>query len=102
MLGHAEALESMAAWPAGYPDEVKNEQVRTIFKQHAEAFKMTQGDDGRWHQLLNDTQSFRETSVVSVRSGGSASAFVSAFQSSRCNLLNRPRWQSLASSEGCA
>ena len=65
MLGHAEALESMAAWPAGYPDEVKNEQVKTIFKQHAEAFKMTQSDDGRWHQLLNDTKSFRETSVVS-------------------------------------
>ena len=65
MLGHAEALQSMVAWPAGYPDENKNEQVRTIFKQHADAFKKTQSDDGRWHQLLNDTKSFRETSVVS-------------------------------------
>lgn len=66
MLGHAEALQSMTEWPEGYPDEAQNEQVRTVFKQHAEAAKATQAPDGRWHQLLNDTNSFLETSVTAM------------------------------------
>ena len=32
MLGHAEALESMAAWPEGYPDTAANAQVKLIFQ----------------------------------------------------------------------
>lgn len=66
MLGHAEALSSMNAWPEGYPDKTKNDQVRQIFQQHASAFKATQSSDGRWHQLLNDTNSFLETSVTAM------------------------------------
>eukprot|EP01048_Picozoa_sp_COSAG05_P015673 COSAG05_NODE_1917_length_3837_cov_2.903424_4_plen_152_part_00 len=66
MLGHAEALASMTAWPEGYPDETKNALVRKIFQQHAAAFKATQSSDGRWHQLLNDTKSFLETSVTAM------------------------------------
>ena len=66
MLGHAEALASMRAWPEGYPNKTKNDQVCKIFVQHAAAFKATQSADGRWHQLLNDTNSFLETSVTAM------------------------------------
>ena len=47
MLGHAEALQSMQEWPEGYPDEEQNDQIRTVFKQHAAAAKATQAADGR-------------------------------------------------------
>ena len=42
--------------------------MKTIFKQHAAAFKATQSADGRWHQLLNDTSagSFLETSTTAM------------------------------------
>lgn len=30
----------MQKWPEGYPDEEQNEQIRTIFKQHAAAAKV--------------------------------------------------------------
>ena len=33
--------------PEGYPDEEQNEQVKTVFKQHAAAAKATQAADGR-------------------------------------------------------
>jgi len=68
MLGHAEALASMAAWPQGYPNATANARVREIFSQHAAAAKATQAADGRWHQLLNDTSpaSFLETSASSM------------------------------------
>jgi hypothetical protein len=68
MLGHAEALESMAAWPEGYPDAAANAQVKLIFQQHAAAAKSSQAADGRWHQLLNDTSSgsFLETSTTAM------------------------------------
>ena len=66
MLGHAEALTSMAQWPAGYPNQTANELIKTIFIEHAEAAKATQAPDGRWHQLLNDSSSFLETSVTAM------------------------------------
>ena len=66
MLGHAEAIASMAAWPAGYPNATANARVKEIFVQHAAAAKATQAPDGRWHQLLNDTDSFLETSVTAM------------------------------------
>ena len=66
MLGHAEAMESMAKFPEGYPDEEKNSRVKAIFQQHAAAFKASQGEDGRWHQLMNDTKSFLETSTTAM------------------------------------
>jgi len=51
MLGHAEALESRLAYPEGYPDKEKNDQVDGIFRRHAAAFKASQSPDGRWHQV---------------------------------------------------
>ena len=66
MMGHAEAIASMAAWPAGYPNATANARVKEIFVQHAAAAKATQAPDGRWHQLLNDTDSFLETSVTAM------------------------------------
>ena len=64
--------------------------------QHAEAFKATQSDDGRWHQLLNDTKSFRETSVTAmaitslIRGVRLASRFAQEVLTSRfCHVLLR-------------
>ena len=41
-------------------------QVKQVFQQHAEAFRRTQAADGRWHQLMNDTKSFLETSTTAM------------------------------------
>ena len=45
------------------PNATTNAAVKEVFVQHAAAAKATQAPDGRWHQLLNDTESFLETSV---------------------------------------
>ena len=68
MLGHAEAIGSMQAWPEGYPDATANAEVIKIFQQHAAAAKASQAPDGRWHQLVNDSspRSFLETSVTAM------------------------------------
>jgi hypothetical protein len=42
MLGHAEAVASMQAWPEGYPDATANAEVIKIFQQHAAAAKASQ------------------------------------------------------------
>ena len=41
-------------------------QIRASFLAHARALKRAQAVDGRWHQLLNDTSTFLETSVTSM------------------------------------
>lgn len=68
MLGHSEAVASMAAWPEGYPDRGLNEQIKHIFRVHAQAAKATQSSDGRWRQLVNDSSapSFLETSTTAM------------------------------------
>ena len=59
--------------------------MKTIFKQHAAAFKATQSADGRWHQLLNDTKSFRETSVTAM-------AITSMIRGVRMKILSKDEY----------
>ena len=84
-MGHAEALESRLKFPEGYPDTEKNEQVEKIFQQHAAAFKASQASDGRWHQLMNDTKSFLETSTTAM-------AITALIRGVRGGVLNRTEY----------
>jgi rhamnogalacturonyl hydrolase YesR len=56
----------MANWPEGYPDAAVNAKIRRIFEDHAAAIRAAQSEDGRWHQLVNDTRSYLETSVTAM------------------------------------
>lgn len=67
LLGHVEALDSFAAYP-GTSTADERSMVLTIFRLQAAAMRSVQSEDGRWHQLVNDSSSgsFLETSVTAM------------------------------------
>mgnify|MGYP001627820974 CR=1 FL=1 len=47
-------------------DHPKRSEILNIFKRHAEGLKAVQSQDGRWHQVLDDPESYLETSATAM------------------------------------
>lgn len=55
--------ELLKVLPEEHP---KKEEILNIFKRHAEGLKAVQSQDGRWHQVLDDPESYLETSATAM------------------------------------
>jgi len=55
--------ELLKVLPEEHP---KREEVLNIFRRHAEGLKAVQSQDGRWHQVLDDPESYLETSATAM------------------------------------
>lgn len=66
MMTHAEVLAALEATPGPAALAAKTRAL-TIFRDHAAALaKLQNRTDGRWHQLLDDSGSFLETSATAM------------------------------------
>lgn len=55
--------ELLKVLPEEHP---KRAEILNIFKRHAEGLKAVQSQDGRWHQVLDDPESYLETSATAM------------------------------------
>tara|TARA_R110002124_G_scaffold286310_1_gene466865 strand:+ start:54946 stop:56739 length:1794 start_codon:yes stop_codon:yes gene_type:complete len=55
--------ELLKAMPKNHP---KRQEVLEIFKRHAQGLKEVQSSDGRWHQVLDDPNTYLETSATAM------------------------------------
>ncbi len=55
--------ELLKVLPEEHP---KRTEILNIFKRHAEGLKAVQSQDGRWHQVLDDPDSYLETSATAM------------------------------------
>ncbi len=60
MMTKTELLKMM---PEDHPER---QQILEIFKRHAQGLKAVQSQDGRWHQVLDDPDSYLETSATAM------------------------------------
>ena len=66
MMSHVEVLEAMDRFPRLRKSQVFHELVQ-IFREHALGVVNSQSrEDGRWHQVLNETSTFLETSATAM------------------------------------
>ena len=66
MMMHAEVLDGLKRCTQSWAAAAEKDVVDT-FTQHATALAAAQNKtDGRWHQLVNDTSTFLETSVTGM------------------------------------
>ncbi len=56
-------VELLLAMPEDHP---KRAEVLEAFKRHCEGLLEVQSDDGRWHQVLDDPNSYLETSATAM------------------------------------
>jgi len=63
MMSHVEVLLGLKSHWATLP---QYQTLITSFKAHAEASINVQSADGRWHQVLNETSTFLETSTTAM------------------------------------
>lgn len=63
MMSHVEALQALELFP-----QLRNElhEVQQILKSHSEGIAKHQSADGRFHQLVNETWTFLETSSTAM------------------------------------
>ncbi len=55
--------ELLLAMPINHP---KRAQIIEIFKNHAEGLLKVQAEDGRWHQVLDNSSTYLETSATAM------------------------------------
>ncbi|MEO1020983.1 MAG: glycoside hydrolase family 88 protein [Bacteroidota bacterium] len=60
MMTKTELLQAM---PADHPER---EEILTIFRRHCEGLLAVQSNDGRWHQVLDDPDTYLETSATAM------------------------------------
>ena len=73
-------------------------QTLTIFQLHMEALASVQSDDGRWHQLVNETGSWLETSGTAMLAHGYALGVIHGWlDRERYEPVLRKAWRGLAS-----
>ena len=64
MMSHVDVLIGLQSSRQTHP---KMQQLVAAFQRHATALARVQNkSDGRWHQLVNDTSTYLETSVTSM------------------------------------
>lgn len=63
MMAHAEV---MAAIEEVRPDHPSRADVLSMYTDHATAMASFQSADGRWHQVVNETSTYLETSVTAM------------------------------------
>lgn len=56
-------VELLKVLPNNHP---KKEEINLIFRRHAEGLLKVQSKDGRWHQVLNDPNTYLETSATAM------------------------------------
>lgn len=63
MMAHTEVLLALDAVAPSHPLQPA---VLSLFKSHAQAMRAVQSSSGAWHQVLNETSTFLETSVTGM------------------------------------
>jgi unsaturated rhamnogalacturonyl hydrolase len=63
LMSHVEVLRALYTAAPTHP---LLPQIQTLYTQHVDSMLDFQSADGRWHQVLNDTSTFLETSVTAM------------------------------------
>ncbi len=68
MISHVEVLTSLASFhpDEGCPLHDLYQQVLSMFQSHSKAVADVQSADGRWHQVLNETSTYLETTSTAM------------------------------------
>jgi len=84
--------EALLILPKGHPSYKKIEQ---IFQQHLEGIVNYQGQSGMWHQVLDDKNSFEETSCTAMFIIGLSRGIVNGWIDRKYNQIVFNAWNAL-------